>query len=335
MKGCRKIERGNMAHAFYPFVDNDGQEGTSSPATTAVPSAAAAYPAAPTAPAPTSNPAATAPEPTLGEPAFPARIAVYDDAAVAPRVVIVDPTDVRSYLEEITQEVTRLSHEQGGRIPFTVIREIVENFVHAYFIEPAISILPGGNTIRFSDQGPGIKEKERALEFGTTSATREMKRYIRGTGSGLPLAQQYLLDKGGSLVIEDNMARGTVVTISLGEGHVAPGMHYFPQDMSPVRDIPAAQPFAQSPSPIVSPRPSTTTPAPTVAPLPRVDERGQKIIAYLSQSEAVGPKELVTAYGESNSTWSRALKKLTEAGLIYKEQGGQKYHLTQAARALL
>ena len=37
-----------------------------------------------------------------------------------------------------------------------VIREIVENFVHAHFAEPIISILDGGDTIRFADQGPGI-----------------------------------------------------------------------------------------------------------------------------------------------------------------------------------
>ena len=52
----------------------------------------------------------------------PARIAVYDDAAAAPRVVMVEPKDVRSFLEEITATVNRLSHEQGGTIPFMVIR---------------------------------------------------------------------------------------------------------------------------------------------------------------------------------------------------------------------
>lgn len=144
----------------------------------------------------------------------PARIAVYDDAAAAPRVVVVEPGDVRSYLEEITQTVTRLSHEQGGAIPFMVIREIVENFIHAYFQAPTITILDAGNTIRFSDQGPGIREKGRALEYGTSSATEEMKRYIRGVGSGLPYVQQYMEDKGGSLEIEDNISGGTVVTIS-------------------------------------------------------------------------------------------------------------------------
>ena len=144
----------------------------------------------------------------------PARIAVYDDAAAAPRVVMVEPKDVRSFLEEITGTVNRLSHEQGGTIPFMVIREIVENFIHAYFQAPTITILDGGNTIRFSDQGPGIKQKDLALEYGTSSATEEMKHYIRGVGSGLPYAQQYMVDKGGSLEIEDNLGGGTVVTIS-------------------------------------------------------------------------------------------------------------------------
>lgn len=145
---------------------------------------------------------------------YPARIAVYDDPAVTPRVVIVEPCDVRDFLANITQEVTNLSHEQGGTIPFTIIREIVENYIHAAFIEPTITILDGGNTIRFCDQGPGIKEKDKALQFGTTSATDDMKRYIRGVGSGLPIAQQYMIDKGGSLTIQDNISSGTIVTIS-------------------------------------------------------------------------------------------------------------------------
>lgn len=144
----------------------------------------------------------------------PARIAVYDDATAAPRVVVVDVNEVRAYLEEITATVAKLAREQGGSVPFMVIREIVENFIHAYFQAPTISILDGGNTIRFSDRGPGIREKDRALEFGTSSATEEMKHYIRGVGSGLPYVQQYMEDKGGSLEIEDNIDGGTVVTIS-------------------------------------------------------------------------------------------------------------------------
>ena len=173
-----------MPETFYPFVENGRDENASND------------------------------EPTLVV-RNPARIAIFDDPSAAPRVVIVEPSDIRTFLEEITKTVTQLAQEQGGSIPFTVIREVVENLIHAYFIEPTISILDGGNTIRFSDQGPGIHDKRRALEYGTTSATAEMKRYIRGVGSGLPYAQQWLEDKGGSLVVEDNIHQGTVVTVSL------------------------------------------------------------------------------------------------------------------------
>lgn len=198
-----------MTHAFYPFVENEGESPSPSNATTADITHDQATSAQ-------SGPADTA---ALGgslplEVKYPARIAVYDDVAAAPRVVVVEPKAVRDYLEEITNTVVRLEKEQGGSIPFMVIREVVENFIHAYFIEPTISILDGGETIRFSDQGPGIREKDRALEYGTTSATEGMKQYIRGVGSGLPYAQQYMVDRGGTLTIEDNISGGTIVTIS-------------------------------------------------------------------------------------------------------------------------
>lgn len=223
---------------------------------------------------------------------YPARIAVYDDAAAAPRVVVIDPTDVRSYLEEITAEVNRLSHEQGGTIPFMVIREIVENFVHAYFVAPTISILDGGNTIRFSDQGPGIKEKERALEYGTTSATEEMKQFIRGVGSGLPYVNQYMIDKGGSLTIEDNISEGTVITITTQK--------------------------EASKEPAAAPEPST-------ADQTNLSDRSSQILDYLETHEQVGPTDLSRTFGQSMATWSRELATLEAAGII--EKGTQKYHL--------
>lgn len=229
---------------------------------------------------------------------YPARIAVYDDAAAAPRVVVIDPTDVRTYLEEITAEVNRLSHEQGGSIPFMVIREIVENFVHAYFVAPTISILDGGNTIRFSDQGPGIKEKERALEYGTTSATEEMKQFIRGVGSGLPYVNQYMIDKGGSLKIEDNISEGTVITISTCK------------DLEKEDSFQSAAPTPQTPSP--SDREG-------------LSERSKLVLEYLKTHSQVGPTELCRSYGRSLPTWSRELANLEAAGIL--EKGAQKYHL--------
>ncbi|MCG4849550.1 hypothetical protein L0P44_12900, partial [Streptococcus gordonii] len=96
-------------------------------------------------------------------------------------VIVIDPQDVRTYLEETTNTVYQCMTEQGGHISLMVIREIVENFIHAHFAEPIISILDDGDTIRFADQGPGIDDKERAFDFGVTSANSKMKRYIRGT----------------------------------------------------------------------------------------------------------------------------------------------------------
>ena len=239
---------------------------------------------------------------------YPARIAVYDDAAAAPRVVEVEPQEIRAYLDEITQEVNRLSHEQGGTIPFMVVREIVENFIHASFISPIISILDGGNTLRFSDQGPGIGEKELALQYGTTSATEEMKLYIRGVGSGLPYVQQYMADKGGSLTIEDNIGAGTVVTLSTKSAKDA---QVKPVIAPEVEEVPAAGPAISY----------------------QVNERAALILKFLKTHEQVGSGDLTEEYGLSAPTWSRELKALAEAGIIKKSR--QKYLLTAMGQKLL
>ena len=194
-----------------------------------------------------------------------------------------------------------------------VMREIVENFIHAHFASPTITILDHGNTIRFSDRGPGIKEKELALQYGTSSATESMKHYIRGVGSGLPYAQQYMIDKGGSLTIEDNISGGTVVTISTRSASDA---H--------IQTHPSTEKVE------ISPRETSSQLS-----LPKIEisPRGQKVFAYLSEHELVGPTELVRMYGLSIPTWSRELRSLEEIGLIRKIS--QKYQLTQAGLALL
>ncbi len=213
------------------------------------------------------------------------------DAAAAPRVVEIEPQEIRAYLDEITQEVNRLSHEQGGTIPFMVIREIVENYIHASFVSPTISILDDGNTIRFSDQGPGIASKERALEYGTTSATEEMKRYIRGVGSGLPYAQQYMVDKGGSLDLEDNITQGTVVTISTR----------------------------------TSAKEQVKAHAKPTADIAGLSERKQLVIGYIEEHGSAGPTDLQEAFGKSLPTWSRELSALVDEGILKKN--GRRYTL--------
>ena len=282
----------------------------------------------------------------------PARIAVYDDASAAPRVVEVEPQEVRAYLEEITATVSRLVREQGGSVPFMVIREIVENFIHAYFQAPTITILDQGNTIRFSDQGPGIREKSLALEYGTSSATEEMKRYIRGVGSGLPYVQQYMADKGGSLEVEDNISGGTVVTISTrpreearaisgAEDAVSPSSapQVDPVPLAP--QVPWGQPYPWPTAPTVPAYPAypaptavpvaPVAPQPTAVPQVSLDDRAAQALGHLAAHESCGPTDLVRAYGSSAATWSRTLSALAAQGLVMKD--GQKYRLTGIGRA--
>lgn len=155
----------------------------------------------------------------LPEPSYPARIAVYDDPTMPPRVVVIEPKDIRTYLQEIQDTVYQLMMQQGGSFGYSTVRELVENYIHAYFIEPTISILDKGQTLIFSDQGPGIPNKQAAIKPSFTSATREMKKYIRGVGSGFPTVEQNIHARGGTITIEDNIGHGTVVTISLAHAH--------------------------------------------------------------------------------------------------------------------
>lgn len=145
----------------------------------------------------------------------PARIAIYDSLKTAPRVIQVQGGPTHEYIEHIASLTYKNAKEAGGMIPYTVIREVSENFIHANFNEVVVSIFDQGNTIRFADQGPGIKNKDLVQEPGFSSAIEPMKRYIRGVGSGLPIVKDYLSTSHGHIEIKDNVNQGSVVTISL------------------------------------------------------------------------------------------------------------------------
>ena len=144
-----------------------------------------------------------------------ARIATYDDLKSAPRVTTIEPTTTDQFIMNMATKTYEQAKLLGGNIPFTIIKEVSENFIHARFEEITISILDGGNTIRFADQGPGIDDKEKVQLPGFSSAVEPMKQYIRGVGSGLPIVKDYFNEKHGSVTIDDNVLRGAVVTISL------------------------------------------------------------------------------------------------------------------------
>lgn len=145
----------------------------------------------------------------------PARIAVYDDLKSPPRILEISPDATNNYIENLASTIYDEVVKRDGKIPYNVIREISENFIHASFTEIVVSILDNGQTVRFSDQGPGFRDIQNAQLPGFSSATEGMKQYIRGVGSGLPSVKEYLKYSEGYLKIENNLDNGAVVTVSV------------------------------------------------------------------------------------------------------------------------
>ncbi len=232
------------------------------------------------------------------------RIAVYDDMLSAPRIIDIEPTDITEYIGQIAAKTYEYAQQQGSKIPYTVIKEVSENFIHAGFKEPCVSILDSGNTIRFTDQGPGIEDKERAQLPGFTSATSEMRKYINGVGSGFPTVRDYLRFSNGRLIIEDNIKEGTVVTITVDNN-------------------------TKQPTPVVY-RETTQPPA---AAFVELEEREYDILVLSSEMGAIGPTEVKQNLDINVSTAHRILNKLEEKGMLQKS--GKKRILTDNGLSFL
>ncbi len=248
-----------------------------------------------------------------------ARVAVYETPGAPPRVVTIDPLPVDEYVEALTSTVHRFVSEQGGSIPYTVLREVTENFIHAGFAEPVVSVMDSGRTVRFADQGPGISDKERAVLPGFTTATAEMKEHIRGVGSGLPLVKDFLGFTGGSLNIEDNLGRGAVVTVSTGR---TPSMSS--SRTSSHQDYRDLSRTASSPSPSLDGPglPLDAPEAPVARTIPRnLTTRQKQVLALVMESGSAGPSLVSKELGVGISTAYRDLASLEDMGLITAEGG--------------
>lgn len=243
-----------------------------------------------------------------------ARVAIYDDLTSAPRVEEVSLTDTREFIETISTKVYEAVRSLGGSLPYTVIREVSENFIHARFAEPVVTVMDSGNTVRFTDQGPGIPDKSRAVQPGFTSATIAMKEFIRGVGSGLPIVAEYLSLQGGSLLIEDNLGSGCVVTLS-SKGK--PAIH---QPLSSPADSCALSgsrgEFEHQELTLGIESTSST----------RLSTRQKQVLALVLESGSAGPSLVSKELRVGLSTAYRDLASLEEMGLI--EADGGKRRLT-------
>jgi DNA-binding CsgD family transcriptional regulator/anti-sigma regulatory factor (Ser/Thr protein kinase) len=224
------------------------------------------------------------------------RVAIYDSPLAPPQIVSLSSEDFNQLIGELSARTHGFARERGGRIQFVVIKEIVENLIHAYFKDAVVTIMDDGNTIRISDQGPGIPDevKQRAFEPGFTTATREMRRFIKGVGSGLPVAQEQLKFLGGAITIENNLRTGTVVTLRVG---------------------PPPAP-APNPSPASSTEPPATSPPLATAAAARLSDRQKKILLLIAEIGAAGPSTIAKELGMSQSTAFRELSLLQRIRLL-------------------
>jgi predicted transcriptional regulator len=261
------------------------------------------------------------------------RIAVYDNLKSLPRIIDFNYITVQHFLDEVPQKTYLFSHELGGRIPYTIIKEVVENLIHANFNEIIITIMQGGNHIIVSDQGPGIENKEKAFLPGYSSATRSMKKYIRGVGSGLPIVRETIIFSGGNVDITDNIKRGTVVSLRIEEGKNTDGNIL----QSGTGGLQSAQQGAVQgiKEPRTDNEPKMQVPSQKKDRPPekqKVEEfdslklsiRQIKILSLVLELDETGPSKIAKELGFSLSTSYRELIFLEESGLLVMTESGKR-----------
>lgn len=219
------------------------------------------------------------------------RLAIYDSPLATPRVISLRGREFHEFVGDLAARTYMHSRERGGRLPYVVIREIVENLIHAYFESAVISIFNDGNTIRISDQGPGIHDKAKAVLPGYSTATPELRAFIKGVGSGLPVAREQLSFLGGGLSIDDNLTHGTVVTLSL----------------------------APTTAPVSLPQPTLDhTPPAELTP------RQKKALLIISELGSAGPSAIAKELAVSQSTAYRDLQHLEDLHLVLSKGRGKR-----------
>jgi hypothetical protein len=233
------------------------------------------------------------------------RVAVYDNKRSIPRIIDVKYDAVDKFLSEMSQKTYSLSHELGGKIPYTIIKEIIENLIHASFRDIIVTIMDNGNHLLISDQGPGIVDKEKAFQPGYTSATKTMKKYIRGVGSGLPIVKETITFSGGRIDVDDNIKNGTVVSLRI-------------EDVSGEISKPAT-----SILPIIPEDKNIKTGSNDFTNL-NLSKRQTKILSLILELEEIGPSRIAKELGFSLSTSYRELIFLEDVKLLSLTGSGKR-----------
>lgn len=219
----------------------------------------------------------------------PPRIAVYASSTTEPKTSECTADSLEKLMKLLVDEVSGIVRKNDSLLPLAAIREVIENLVHANFQEVVISVLEKGSVLRVSDRGPGIAEKKRALEPGFTTADSTIKGFIRGVGSGLPIASRAMAAVGGVLKIEDNLHSGAVITLALSQKTVS---------AKPNDDL--------------------------VRSRPRLSKRQKKALFIVVEVGSIGPSRVATELSAGLSTAYRDLRVLEEAGLVKCDKNGKR-----------
>lgn len=235
----------------------------------------------------------------FGDAGIGVKIAVYPDGG-EPEVSEVSAAGPGSAGAKFLRLVMEKVEEANGRVPGEAVRELIDNLIHAGYKGVVISVFDGGNVVRISDKGPGVRDKLRAFELGFSGASEEAVRQIRGVGAGLGIARSVAEKAGGSLTIEDNIGGGLVATISVKK-----------ESRSEVRNEAPVRPV----------RPGRY---PDAVPRMNISERQQKALITVLESGEVGPSTVAEKLEISVSTAYRDLSVLEEHGLVAGAESGKR-----------
>jgi len=227
------------------------------------------------------------------------RIAVYDERGRPPRLEIVRAEPVAHLIEAAGDRVLALVKEVGGGVPGGAIREVVDNLVHAHLSGAVVTILENGNTVRVSDLGPGIPDKDRARAPGYTAAGRSERTVLRGVGAGLAIAADLIEQANGTMDIDDNLGGGTVVTLRVPPGDARPAL---------------SEGFA--------------------AQTANLSDRQLRALLLIVDLAPVGPTRIAKELAVSTSTAFRDLLALHEAGFVAADPQGHRSATEEGLRFL-
>ncbi len=236
---------------------------------------------------------------------YSARVAFYDQAERRTSCSDVREEDLAAFVVDLCGALEDSCEGTLDEGVLEAVAEVAENLIHTSQGAMVVLVVQGDRlNLIFSDNGPGIADKESALQPGFTTATEDMRRRIKGVGLGLYRAGDLVRAAGGELVLSDNLNGGTVVRLDL------------PSAPAPQRAR-AATGRARLAQQALS-----------------LSRRQNDVLFLLTETGEAGPRLIASELKISISTAHRELLFLEKAGVVGASKSGKRF-LTAAGRGYL